>query len=87
MIHQKVQNMQLVYSYCGNIVKQLSCNMCIVSLAFVNGSVGLLHELILIGSEIIQNSHPSIHQQFVLSSAMPFQYFVTFWYELRSFRG
>lgn len=81
--------MQLVYSYCGNIVKQLSCNMCIVFLAFVNGSFSLLHELIelLIGSEIIKNSHPSIHQQCVLSFAMPFQYFFTFWYELTSFRG
>lgn len=39
----KIQNMQLVYSYCGNIVKQFSCNMCIVFLAFVNFSLALFH--------------------------------------------
>lgn len=39
----KSQNMQLVYSYCGNIVKQFSCNMCIVFLAFVNFSLVLFH--------------------------------------------
>lgn len=32
----KSQHMQLVYSYCGNVVKQLSCNMHIMFLAFVN---------------------------------------------------
>lgn len=58
--------MQVVYLFCSNIVKQ-SSNMCIVSLALVNGRLVLLHALILIGSKIIQNSHPSKHQHCVLS--------------------
>lgn len=52
--------MQLSHSYCGNIVKHLSCNMCIVFLALVDFSLVCYISLILIGSEFIQTSHPSI---------------------------